>query len=101
MPVSGEMKQRLVHFSTHANRSVLQPLDWRRFFEVILHAHREGLGTRPDIREFRTALRSAGEEDYLDSPGGFSDYMLDDLVLFHEGALQMLDYLKEEHGLSA
>ena len=95
MSISEEMKARLSQFATHANRSLLHPLDWERFFEVVFHGQREGA---TDITEFRVALRQAGDENFLDRAGGFSDEMLDRLVTFYEKGVEMLDYLGENHG---
>lgn len=64
MALDQEGRNLLEQFVRSANWEGLHPLDWGRFYDVIVHVYRRGLNiTEPDLRE---ELRRCNAPDRYD-----------------------------------
>lgn len=78
-----ELKRLLEVFSVNANWDMLHPLDWQRFYDVIIFVFNEGLRdfTDTDLRRFFEAK-------------GISDEIIEELQTVYNHGLDILRYYR-------
>jgi hypothetical protein len=60
-PKDGTVEHRLWQFAVLCNKDSLHPLDWRRFYLFVVHAHQRRVGW--DELEIRAKLKALGFDE--------------------------------------